>query len=112
VNSLIHLVQYGFLVAGVISLGRRARRPEFLALLGFIILYSVMIGAAGWMRFKLPIIPFYVVLAGAGCASFVLRRSFQGGFSASGSANVLLVRIDSTSQPEALSRVVDRLERP
>ena len=38
-NSLIHLVQYGFLIFGAVTLGRRLREPKFLALVGFILLY-------------------------------------------------------------------------
>lgn len=78
-NSLVHLLQYGFLIVGIVTLGRRLREPKFLALVAFIILYSALIGAAGWMRFKLPIVPFYAVLAGAGCAASVLRGALIRG---------------------------------
>ncbi len=78
-NTLVHIVQYAMVLYGLWILRRDRFRGAFVPLLLFVALYSVMIGAAGLMRFKLPIVPFYLPIAGLGCVAFALRGSLSGG---------------------------------
>ncbi len=70
-NTAIHIVQYLLVLAGLWALRGRALRGAFLPLLIFLVLYSAIIGAAGVIRFKVPMVPFYLVYAGAGATAII-----------------------------------------
>jgi 4-amino-4-deoxy-L-arabinose transferase-like glycosyltransferase len=76
-SSLFHLVEYALALLGLWALRRRWREPRIAFLIGAIVCYTLLIGASGTMRFKLPVTPLYVGLAGAGCVALLERRNFM-----------------------------------
>jgi 4-amino-4-deoxy-L-arabinose transferase-like glycosyltransferase len=88
VVMLMHLVEYMLVLVGLWQLRRQLLRPQVMILVAMIVGYSLMIGAAGIMRFKLPVIPFYLAFAGVG-AVYVLEICRSRGWFAAGSATAV-----------------------
>jgi 4-amino-4-deoxy-L-arabinose transferase-like glycosyltransferase len=80
--------EYTLVVIGLWQLRRQLRQPQVVILVAMVVGYTLMIGAAGIMRFKLPVTPFYLSFAGVG-AVYLLEMCRSRGWFVSGSATVV-----------------------
>ncbi len=77
---VIQIIEYLFVVIGIVFMFKKDKRLYLLLLIMIILYFAAITGPIGYSRFRVPIIPFYLVISAAGMLEvfrrFTARKDF------------------------------------